>query len=775
MAKHHKSRHLPPNPDELKKRIARTKTEGKFQQGLELARELFKAAPSAEHRQLLKEMSLGRAQQLHQQNANRDALTLLEAARRIEPDNPAWLAQIAELMARCGGIQQAMTLQNQLPAEQTNPKLLIHAADTSLVDPVSRALPVSESFQADHDRIVLAFQQVEAGQDEQALTTLQGIGLRSPFLEWKLLVRGLSLYYQGDDLRAVENWQRLAPDRPPARLAAPFRMQIDAAYRNAQSPETQAVLKRLFDRLQPPSPISELKKLGLGFAQKVPLFTLFRQVESLLPDLMVQYPALVPRLASVFYWAVLDTGPDDIQRYKRIFGSPADDPNFNRLIAMAEEQEGHLDQAHHSWQEYEKDLISRAAGWGPEELQRARALIWLRMAKNAAFFPSAKAYARIPKHIRDLMPPLPPPLQPSADACLQQSLKLAPDLLEAHLALFDYQVKEEQTDRAIRTGKALVQQFPDHVATHERLTDLYLRKEQPDEALASIKEAVRHNPLNRDLRKRLTYVYLACARLRLTAGQIDEARSHYRLALEMETPGERHSIYSKMAACEFKAKNAVAAEELVVQAKAQAPSLLAVSLQLLVEVQRLKLDRKLKTRFEKEFKAGLALPPTAVDAVELLKIVFTHQMAEVDYVGQKTHTKQVLTYVEHARTKVQFTGQQLRLIAEILCQLPSSVRSREGYIRLGRQNRESSPYCILLEVQETLNKRTNRYYSPYHLEHELTTAEHQAQAFPDGPDKTKLLNRIGETKKMLQVANPFAMGFNPFFDDEDDEEDWEDE
>ena len=36
----------------------------------------------------------------------------------------------------------------------------------------------------------------------------------------------------------------------PSRLAAPFRGQIDKAYRGAQPPKTQAVLQKQFDRLQ---------------------------------------------------------------------------------------------------------------------------------------------------------------------------------------------------------------------------------------------------------------------------------------------------------------------------------------------------------------------------------------------------------------------------------------------------------------------------------------------------------------------------------------------
>ena len=40
------------------------------------------------------------------------------------------------------------------------------------------------------------------------------------FLASVVLLRGLLAYYQEDDVRALENWQRLHPERLPFRLAA---------------------------------------------------------------------------------------------------------------------------------------------------------------------------------------------------------------------------------------------------------------------------------------------------------------------------------------------------------------------------------------------------------------------------------------------------------------------------------------------------------------------------------------------------------------------------
>src|SRR5690606_23514627 len=96
-----------------------------------------------------------------------------------------------------------------------------------------------------------AFAHYEAGRDDAMLQALQGVGLRSPFLDWKLLLRGLSAYSRREDVRAVENWQRLDPHRLPARLAAPLRLAIDPGFREAQPAEALRALQARLDRLRP--------------------------------------------------------------------------------------------------------------------------------------------------------------------------------------------------------------------------------------------------------------------------------------------------------------------------------------------------------------------------------------------------------------------------------------------------------------------------------------------------------------------------------------------
>src|SRR5207249_2030483 len=105
-----------------------------------------------------------------------------------------------------------------------------HAVDSALRQGKPGRDTLPETLRPQFDVILQAFAQSAAGQDEEARTTLQGIGLQSPFLEWKLLLRGLLAYYEKDDARAVENWSRLNSERLPARLAAPLRFVIDEPY-----------------------------------------------------------------------------------------------------------------------------------------------------------------------------------------------------------------------------------------------------------------------------------------------------------------------------------------------------------------------------------------------------------------------------------------------------------------------------------------------------------------------------------------------------------------
>ena len=236
---------------DAKARIERTRRDGRYQQALELVKQLYRYEPTPEHLELLKDTYLQRGLQLHAMGSVRDAATVFEVASQLDEKNRTWLERLAAEMARCGDANRLKVLTDRLaklpggaPALEISLQLQTSMADAAIQQEAAGKNSLPPNLREDFDRIIKAFKEVEAGQDEAASQTLGTIGLKSPFLEWKILLRGLQAYYASDDQRACENWQRLDPQRPPARIAAPFRAAIDAAYAKAQSPEMQKKLKK---------------------------------------------------------------------------------------------------------------------------------------------------------------------------------------------------------------------------------------------------------------------------------------------------------------------------------------------------------------------------------------------------------------------------------------------------------------------------------------------------------------------------------------------------
>jgi tetratricopeptide (TPR) repeat protein len=771
LSRHHKPHHAA-GPGDLRPRVERARQEGRFQQALDLARQLHKAAATPDTLQLLKDCCLGRARQLNGQGQSRDAVATLEAAPRLDPDNPAWLEQVAVELAAAGGVRQALALLERLPGSAAAAPVLARAADAAVRQEAAGRALLPPALHADFDRVLQAFAQLEAGHDETARETLQGIGLRSPFAEWKLLLRGLQAYHAGDDARAMDNWQRLDPTRLPARLAAPLRGRLDAAFLAAQPPATQKALAQQFEHLGPPSLVGRLRALRATLdGDRDTLAPAFRQAEALLPELRAQAPHLVPRLANCFYWAVMETGPDDILRYKRVFGPPPDDPDFHRLRGLAYEQADEDVSAHREWLAYEKDLAAHPGRFPAGQADRARALVWLRMGRNAAAVPSRKRFRKMPRFLRDTLDP-PRPLDPPAERCLLRAIDLAPDLRDAYEELFRHHREEEQWDKAEKAARRLLERFPDHVATLEGLADMISDLGRHAEALELLRRALHANPLDRRLRGDLAQAHLLTARDETNAGRFDEARGHYQAALGLDDP-DTPGILARWAACEFKAGAPDRAEELLKQAREKSPAPLDVSYRMLIESVRLKLPRPLAVRFEKEFKDGLAAPPSAEAAARLASIAAAHLRSGTDYRGLKTHFKRIQEYAERACNAGPVTEEQLtRLVGSFLGR--QGVRLTRRLIELGEERFPKSPFFPHLMAVSYFEGEELRGVSPWVIRGLLDKVERLAGDLPRDERRDVLLEDVADRRKILDAANPFFAMFGGMADPFDVFEEFED-
>jgi tetratricopeptide (TPR) repeat protein len=775
-----------PSPAELRTRLERACSEGRFQQGLELAKQLYKSEPTPPHRELLQRAYLGRARQLRRQGQLRDATVVLDNALKLGSAPPDWLEEIAEELAACGEGHKAQQVLARLPDSKARDRILTRAADAAMLRGTSGRDSLPEEQRGAFDAVVLTFARTEAGQDEQARELLQGIGAQSPFLEWKLLLRGLLAYYARDDARAMENWQRLDSERLPARLAAPFRFHIDPAFRAAQPPEVQSALRKRLERLQFDYLLSQLREIDAAL-HRDDLPRALRLAEAVLPELRRQQPQMVPKLAQCFYWALTEQGePADVERYRRLFGSPADDPDFDRLRALIMEQRYQdLEGAHRAWQHYERFVASGSSAFPGEQGRLVRAMIWQRMGRNASLrawpeqLQSATKLDLLPPQVRDLLGTLPrqQPLQPSAEQCFLQSLKLAPDRLEVHLDLVQHYQRGNRQADVEKASRRLLEHFPDHVPTLQQLGELYLKTQKYNDAITLFQRAVRINPLDGVLRDRLSTAHLGKARSLVENKQIDAARAEYQHALEHgQATGDNWAVYCKWSAGEFKAGHADRGEELLQKALAGAPAVV-IAFHLLIESIRLKLPA-LKKRFHQELKAGLGQPPSVVAALLLLEAASAHRRADFEYHGHKSHERMVVAYAEKV-LRFQPEEKQMQRMCESLLTLEAH-KALKKFLHDARARFPKSPVFPFLEAESHFARGPQRlkYWIVSPL---LERARHLAEALPPGPERDQLSERIGFREDLLEMTHhvmspTFSMQLRqlgiPVGDDDDD---WDDD
>ena len=492
----------------------------------------------------------------------------------------------------------------------------------------------------------------------------------------------------------------MSAERLPARLAAPLRFRIDAAYRAAQPVETQTALQKQGDALEGSGAVRLLRVVQGSLVNEEQLPQAFRQAEQLLPALRQEAPQLVPRLASCFYWAIVTHGqPEDMGRYRRVFGEPSEDLQFDRLQALVNEHIVQLQEAHTHWQHYEKWVAAHPERWpGGAGQPRPR--------------PGMGTHgAQCGQHPRrqGAGHPAAVPAQPSGPSeaaetagreVFRAQRGVAPDRLQSYETLLRFYQEKNEDRKAEKVARRLLERFPDHVPTLVALSDLQMQHHAHAEALALAQQALKLNPLDRTLRAKVHTARLFNARAHAEAGRFDEARAEYRTALALADGANNGPVLCKWAACEFKAGDLARAEELLQQATQESGNRLAVAFSMLIETIRLKLPRQLKQRFDQEFNAGLAEPPTAAGAVNLVDTAAAHRLAGITYVGQKTHEKKVLAYVEKARN-AEFTEDQLEKLCGALLGLRALPAARK-FTQLGQERFPNNPYFPFFEAESYL-------------------------------------------------------------------------
>ncbi|MBX9678058.1 MAG: hypothetical protein K2X38_04780 [Gemmataceae bacterium] len=474
----------------LKAKYKEAAESGRSQSALRLARDIAHAEPHIDHRELLREAIRLRAEHLQRDNQRSEAAVLWRNLLALG-EAPGIRELVAENLARCGFAAEATGLLAQLPADSpARVRALASLADGAIEKGPEGKTQLPTEHHAGFDAVLNAISLAHAGRDDEARSAIQSIGLQSPFLEWKVFLRGLLAWYASDDARALEAWMRLQPNRLPWRLAAPLRFGIDAEFRQTQSQAAQAALQKAADRATGSRDVELVRILQTSLQRDKKLNDVLRVAEPIISQWQTR-PELAEPLRRTLAGVILQRGmPNDLQRLAHRFGLDMVEPEYARLLAVGFERRGQPLGAILGWISYlqsgscEKSFGTRHA--------LAKAMVW--------------------EHVGTLILDLDPldvdeddeddfDKLPSFEDCFARSIELAPHRRRPYLLRFEALAAEPAWRKeAIAAGEALIEQFPDDPKTLEKLGRFYRSSNAPSKAFTAFERALALDPLNRKLR-----------------------------------------------------------------------------------------------------------------------------------------------------------------------------------------------------------------------------------------------------------------------------------
>lgn len=610
-----------------------------------------------------------------------------------------------------------------------------------------RAL-LSAELQLAFDLVREAFRLHAEGKDEEARAALQGIGLQSPFLEWKLLLRGLIAFHAGDDARACENWLRLSPDRVPAQLAAPLRSTIDAAFRTSQPPRTQRALQESADRLLHSGDVlPALRKLQRTLSRSDQLSEALHRALPLVPRLRQEAPALLARLKNCLFWTTVQEGePRDVSRYAQAFSLQEDDPEVQRLAALQHEQLGEPGAALKCWKRVEAAIGREPERWGDANAPLLCALIWERCAQIAARGPVAGSVLELALNRRSSSNTF----AKAYEDCLKKSIKLVPDRPLPYRRLFwHYQAqdgKRAQT-QADKLARTIVDRFPDEGEVWEWLGDRSAEQESWREAFQRYQQAVRCAPLDLRVRDKITDTYLTLVyRNEAIAEDFAQARA-------VAPPEARGRVLGAWAAAAFVAGDAALGETRLSEAQTEAGSRLPAVYTLLVAAICYKLPLALKRRCNQELVTALSGPASPVAIVALVRAAAHLRLQGIAYTGQPGHEKRIVAAVKSAGLS-SFTELQAEWLCEALWQLQAFPLLK----LLAPECRTRWPNNLwfrLAQGRSYLGSR-GRHHHLWRARDAIAQVQAGAENMPEGPARRRLIAACAPLLRDLGPASRAA-------------------
>ncbi len=737
----------------LPERIERALAAQRFFEAIHLGQQLLEEDRSEAAQNLVREAYRRQIAELVRKHQVREGMVTLNAAARLEREEPGWLRELALWHAQLGNVSGAIELVDRLGDEAVWSEVMGTLVDQLLVQtrPEPERLPAA--LQPDFARVRQAFEHYQAGRDDAVKEALREIPARSLFADWRLLLRGLTARASGEPAWATEHFQRLQPNRLPYRLVQLIHpSEEEGAASNPTS--GNASRQRLARRLQPNFELIQgLQRVETAIQQRDTLQPAFAKCARLVSQFRESYPAEIQRLAQVMYWTIGQRGrPEDLRRFTRVFGPLPEDPQFARLEAVILEGTEQFEQAHERWQQYERFIASHLDRWPEEQGKLARAMIWLRMGENAVTCEPEESEQEESFTSWWNETFRPPPLSPDARTCFRTAMELAPDWVEPAVAFVRHCLNADDLAPIGPYVVDLTQRFPDHLMLISQLAVYHQRLGELDQAVDLLQRAERINPFDQALRQRLGRTLVAQARSQAVQKAFDTARQTLEAATPL-LPGDtdRRLLLCCRAVLALKEGDSETFTQLREQALEAPERRHEANYRLMVEANQMNLPRGVRGSIDQSYKETTAASLTWAEIVPLLAAFAGYRQEAAVYRGAKSHEQKLRVSLNKLlKNKKNLDEHALVWVCSLALELRWLNLARDC-INLGEKKFPANPHFPYYQAVRFLN-HTRR--SRYHIERALKAAQNKAQQQPRSPEMEALLAQINERFEELEIKSP---------------------
>ncbi len=746
--------------------LERMLSKGKYKDAVKQAKLIHKAESTPDSHRQLEHAYFLRAQQLLREGMPESAVEVSRHLLEFGVTDAKLVEDFAPLLVKLGLAQDAYRIQGRLESPATQNRLQQIAADQAVLHP-ERSHRSSPQI-PDAALVRQALEALSAGDDASALGLVRDIARTSPLSEWKLLVRGLSAFYKGDQEEARANWSRLDPERAPKRIADHLQNLREArSEKNASVPDFDKLEKLVYGepilpRLRELSELVARNRWADVLRRITALRLGLRAVDLRLDEKLTSSllePLLIHALSCDYATSIRL-----LREFTQVAAPLAIDPSWNRFWALCWDKQD-PSEAVNCWTRYITDLESCAA-FKPEERPLAQALAWKHIAElyleeieyrseNDDDFEDDNGFDDLDLDDEDDSADFDEDrLMRQASACIEQSLRLAPRHRPTYDLLVDLSQMSDEPEKLTRARQRILEAFPDDV---EILIDMAVQLHKRDEqtaALEHLSRARKHKPLDESLVSLEMKIRTSLACDLAFRKCWDEARAQF-AAMEQLRPEVRRSYayLARRAVFEIKASQGQVADSYEQEAAALLPELAPLWLAMRLESARYKLTKPTQKHYGELWKKELRRKCRTETAGAMTSFWDENVTRDFQYDGSDRDAGELLKYLGRT-TRLNYRLEDLENVCQFLVGFPREVKLLRKLFERGLKTYPES--VILHVVAAGFEMRTpNLFRGPDLILQHLHTALRLAEA-SKRPDEISMVATI---KFMLSRINEVASRF----------------